>query len=160
MNLFGRRRIADLEAREQRLLARVKELESELSAAKHLGRTQLAQADAAHRRLHDRNQRLVVVLDQARAAQGNEEYDQLHTRLERTLRACARYRQQLATARRDQATTQQQLDSRPAPASTTPAAYELATLRRQLRVTQAQLDNALGLRSAIYPFTPDRENSR
>jgi hypothetical protein len=59
----------------------------------------LAGAEAAAKRTADRNQRLVELLELARAAQDDDGYAALQARLERALRACARYRAQLPARR-------------------------------------------------------------
>lgn len=56
---------------------------------------QLAEAQAAAKRAADRNARLTEQLELAREAQGDAEYAALQARLERALKACARYRAEL-----------------------------------------------------------------
>jgi chromosome segregation ATPase len=53
---------------------------------------QLAGADAANRRVHDRNRYLTEQLETAREAAQDGALDEMGRRLDRALRACARYR--------------------------------------------------------------------
>lgn len=56
------------------------------------------EAQAAARRTADRNRQLTEQLELAREAQGDDDYAALEARLERALKACARYRAELAAA--------------------------------------------------------------
>lgn len=103
----SRRTYTDLAVRYERLLAERDTLR-ETCAAQQTARVavsrQLGEADAANKRLYGRNQELGRLLDTARAAQGEAANEELTTRLDRALRACARYRTQIGELRRPRPT--------------------------------------------------------
>lgn len=61
-------------------------------------KVQAAEQEATIKRLAGRNNRLQELLELARLADRDDDFDQVLARLERALRGCARYRAQLATA--------------------------------------------------------------
>lgn len=92
-------RIADLEDRIARLRGQrddaLKQLGTERETRRIVVR-QLAEADAANKRLDGRNRALRELLDLHRNADDAEEFDTLLRRIERLIRGCARYRADLA----------------------------------------------------------------
>ncbi|HEX5567411.1 MAG TPA: hypothetical protein VFY14_10895 [Streptomyces sp.] len=73
----------------------IRERDAALAVNRQL-RWELAEAKAAAKRTHEHNEVLVELLETAREANGEEEYGRLELRHERALRACARYRAELA----------------------------------------------------------------
>lgn len=110
-----RARYDDLHARYQDALERIEELAKELTDeqdARRLIACQYVDADTAARRVHARNQRLLEQLEDAREAQQQHAGTRpLTARLNRALRACARYRIQVAARERMIRTQQKQLDA-------------------------------------------------
>lgn len=104
----------DLHARYQRVLERCRELEEQCVAeqdARRLIAAQYADADAAARRVHARNQRLTEELEKVRSTGRKDAAEtRLLARLHRVLRACARYRIQVAARDRMIRAQQRQLD--------------------------------------------------
>jgi hypothetical protein len=106
--MFGSYR-RELEADNRDLRARIRKLVEQRGDAREEQRKavagaaivsrHLAGAEAAAKRTADRNQRLVELLELARAAQDDDGYAALQARLEWALRACARYRAQLPARR-------------------------------------------------------------
>lgn len=102
--MFGNRR-RELEAENRHLRARIARLvvqrddarDGEQAAVKGTAvvSRHLAEAEAAAKRTADRNRQLTEQLELARQAQGDAEYAALQARLERALKACARYRAEL-----------------------------------------------------------------
>lgn len=70
---------------------------------------QFGEADAANTRLAGRNQRLTELLERAREAAQDGALDEMGARLDRALRACARYRADAAEERAAAMTAHQQL---------------------------------------------------
>ncbi|MEU8473712.1 hypothetical protein [Streptomyces hygroscopicus] len=66
-------------------------VETEQSARNIMAR-QLREADAANKRIHGRNVHLTEQLERAREAAQDGALDEMGRRLDRALRACARYR--------------------------------------------------------------------
>ncbi|MER8158118.1 hypothetical protein [Streptomyces sp. NPDC094472] len=90
-----KRRIADLEAREQRLIDDLDDARRERDTERFnngIITRQFCEADAANKRLHGRNVHLTEQLGKAREAANDGALDEMGRRLDRALRACARYR--------------------------------------------------------------------
>ncbi|MFI7315191.1 hypothetical protein [Streptomyces hygroscopicus] len=113
---------ADLRAQLDRMRERAENAEADARTERVTRDTairQLGEADAANRRLHGRNVHLAEQLEQAREAAQDGALDEMGRRLDRALRACARYR---AEAVEDHAA--------------------VMTAHRQLKEKEAQLDRA------------------
>ncbi|MEU0808744.1 hypothetical protein [Streptomyces sp. NPDC005970] len=85
----------DLRAQLNRMRERAETAESTVETEQFARNTmarQFAEADAANRRLHGRNVRLTEQLERAHEAAQDGALDEMGRRLDRALRACARYR--------------------------------------------------------------------
>lgn len=86
---------ADLRAQLDRMRQRAETAERTAETEQHsrsIMARQVCEADAANRRLHGRNQHLTEQLETAREAAADGALDEMGHRLDRALRACARYR--------------------------------------------------------------------
>lgn len=97
-----KRRIAELEARVRRLVDDLDDARRERDTERFNNNTiarQVFEADAALKRVHGRNVHLTEQLERAREAAQDGALHEMGTRLDRALRACARYRREGAEDR-------------------------------------------------------------
>ncbi|WP_432010138.1 hypothetical protein [Streptomyces cucumeris] len=90
-----REEIADLRAQLDRMRIRAEKAEHTVKTeqfARSVMARQCAEKDAANKRVTDRAQRLTEQLERAQEAAGDGALDEMGGRLDRALRACARYR--------------------------------------------------------------------
>ncbi|MEU8723563.1 hypothetical protein [Streptomyces antimycoticus] len=107
-----KRRIADLEAREQRLIDDLDDARRERDTERFnngIITRQFCEADAANKRLHGRNVHLTEQLGKAREAANDGALDEMGRRLDRALHACARYRAEAAEDRAAAMTAHQRM---------------------------------------------------
>lgn len=107
-----KRRIADLEARERRLIDDLDDARRERDTERFnngIVTRQFCEADAANKRLHGRNVHLTEQLERAREAAQDGALDEMGARLDRALRACARYRAEAAEDRAAAMTAHRQM---------------------------------------------------
>lgn len=103
---------ADLRAQLDRMRERAETAERTVKTeqvARSIMARQFGEADAANTRLAGRNQRLTELLERAREAAQDGALDEMGARLDRALRACARYRADAAEDRAAAMTAHQQL---------------------------------------------------
>ncbi|MFD8866061.1 hypothetical protein ACFV1F_17080 [Streptomyces sp. NPDC059590] len=104
---------AQLDRMRERAETAERNVETEQFARNTMAR-QFAEADAANRRLHGRNVRLTEQLERAHEAAQDGALDEMGHRLDRALRACARYRAEGAEDRAAVMNAHQQLKEKDA----------------------------------------------
>lgn len=128
-----RRRIAELEARVEQLADErdeaLRDVETERFNNIIMAR-QLCEADAANKRLYGRNRHLTEQLENAREAAQDGALDEMGARLDRALRACARYRAEGAEDRAAAMTAHRQLKEKDAELARAQVAASADIIRR------------------------------
>ncbi|MEV5770128.1 hypothetical protein AB0L49_02490 [Streptomyces antimycoticus] len=105
---------ADLRAQLDRMRERAENAEATVKTernARGIVVRQFCEADAANKRLHGRNVHLTEQLERAREAAQDGALDEMGARLDRALRACARYRAEVDGQARLIRNQQQLLDT-------------------------------------------------